>query len=229
MLLERIGATGRAWGHLPRLFRKGWGITAWSGFAILVVLGVLFLARDALKYLEWSPAVYQRFWPQRLLLAGHILGASACLILAPLQFSKRLRARYPRVHRTIGWGYVSAALASATMTLPLGFFSSCRMCIPPFAIWSALFFLVTATGVFMAVRRNFAAHRQFMIRSWVLMNGFVFVRLDTHLPFPLPTGAGIDRPAMLIWVAWVVPLLVTEICLSWLPLTRGGGRTVAVP
>ena len=66
-----------------------------------------------------------------------------------------------------------------------------------------------------------------MIRSWVLMNGFVFVRLDTYLEYPFPVGVGISRPAMLIWVAWVVPLLLTEMWLSWSPLVeRSRARTV---
>jgi uncharacterized membrane protein YozB (DUF420 family) len=69
------------------------------------------------------------------------------------------------------------------------------MCVPPFAIWSALFFIVTALAVLMALRRNVEAHRQFMICSWILMNGFVFVRPDAHLEFPLPTGPGVSRPA----------------------------------
>jgi hypothetical protein len=92
------------------------------------------------------------------------------------------------------------------------------MCVPPFAIWSARFLIVTALPVLMALWRNFEAHRLFMIRSWILMNGFVFVRPDTHLEFPLPTGPGVSRPAMLIWAVWVVPLIVTEMWLSWGPL-----------
>ncbi len=190
----------------------------WGGFALVVLLGVRFLVRDSLKYLEWSEAVYLRFWPQRGLLAVHVVTASLALIVAPLQFSTRLRANWPRVHRGMGWTYVICALVSAPFTFGLSFFSSCRMCIPPFVIWSALFFIVTALAVLMAVRRQFEAHRQFMIRSWVLMNGFVFVRLDDLFPYPLPVGDGVYRPAMIIWVVWVVPLLITEMFFSWSPL-----------
>lgn len=228
MLLERVRATNTPTRQLPRLLLGGRNAVVWGGFTLFVVLGVAFLVRDALKYLDWNPAVYQRFWPQRALLAGHIVGASLCLMLAPFQFSARLRSRRPRVHRAIGWTYVSAAILSASLTFPLGFFSSCRMCIPPFAIWSVLLFIVTALAVLMAVRRRFDAHRQFMVRSWVLLNGFVIVRLDTHFPLPFPTGLEIDRPAMLIWAAWVVPLILTEMYLSWLPLARGRIKPVAV-
>ena len=155
------------------------------------------------------------------MLAIHVLTASLALVIAPLQFSNRLRKRWPVLHRRIGWSYVILVLISAPVSFRLSFFSSCRMCTPPFAIWSALFFIVTATAVVMAVRRQFEAHRQFMIRSWVLMNGFVFLRLDTFLEYPLPSGPGIERPAMLVWAVWVVPLLVTEMWLSWLPLVKG--------
>ena len=211
------------------LLRVGRSLFIWGGFALLVLLGVRFLMRDALKYFEWSEAVYRRFWPQRLPLALHALTASIGLLVAPIQFSTRLRKRWPVFHRTTGWIYVVCALISAPLTFYLSFFSACRMCTPPFAIWSAVFLTVTVLAIVSAVRRDFEAHRQFMIRSWVLMNGFVFVRLDDLFPYPLPTGQGIERPAMIIWVVWVVPLLLTEMWLSWSPiLARRKSRSVRV-
>lgn len=217
-------AAGRSAGIIHELLRLGRGTFIWGGFAFLITFGLLFLVRDSLKYLDWSEAVYRRFWPQRLGLAIHVLTASVALVIAPIQFSTRLRKRWPRMHRWTGWTYVTCALISAPVTFHLSFFSSCTMCVPPFAIWSVLFLIVTALAVLMAVRRNFEAHRQFMIRSWVLMNGFVFVRLDTFLEFPFPTGAGVERPAMLIWAVWVVPLLMTEMWLSWGPLVARSRR-----
>ena len=209
------------------LLRWSRSATIWGGFAFLLLFGVLFLIRDSLKYLEWTETAYRRFWPQRIWLATHVLTASLGLLIGGLQFSSRLRKRWPRVHRRIGWTYVACALISAVFSFRLSFLTSCRMCVPPFAIWSTLFLIVTALAVLMAVRRQFDAHRQFMIRSWVLMNGFVFVRLDTYLEYPFPVGVGISRPAMLIWVAWVVPLLLTEMWLSWSPLVeRSRARTV---
>ena len=199
-------------------------VTVSGGFALLVLFGVLFLIRDSLKYQEWTQSVYQRFWPQRVWLAVHVISASCALVAAPLQFVRRVRTRWPVLHRWTGWVYVIGALVSALASLRLSFLSSCIMCIPPFAIWSVLFLIVTALAVVMAMRRSFDVHRQFMIRSWVLMNGFVFVRLDAHFPLPFPTGPGVDRPAMLIWAVWVVPLIVTEMCLSWAPMLRRSVR-----
>ena len=208
------------------LLRWGRSTLIWGGFGSLFVVGLLFLGRDSLKYVEWSEAVYRRFWPQRIGLATHVLTASLAFVLGPLQFSTRLRKRWPVVHRWIGWSYVSCALLSGLVSFRIAFLSSCRMCVPPFAIWAAIFFIVTGLAVLMAVRRQFDAHRQFMIRSWVLLNGFVFVRLDTYLEYPFPVGPGIDRPAMLIWAVWVVPLVLTEMWLSWGPLVTRTRRRV---
>ncbi|MEQ1855740.1 MAG: DUF2306 domain-containing protein [Longimicrobiales bacterium] len=208
----------RTW---PRLASS---LVGYGALALLVLLGWFFINRDALKYLTWSPDVYQRFWPQRWLLVPHVVTAGAALLLGALQFIKPIRQRWPRFHRTIGWLYVVAGLVGAPLAFRLSMFSSCLMCIPPFALWSVMWFIATLLAIVMAVRRDFEAHRQFMLRSYVLMNGFVFVRLDTHLPYPLPEGPGVDRPAMIIWVAWVVPLLVTELWLSWRPLALGRRR-----
>lgn len=65
----------------------------WGGLANLVLSGLLVLIRDLLKYLEWTEVVYQRFWPQRMLLASHALTASICLVIAPFQFCSRLVSR----------------------------------------------------------------------------------------------------------------------------------------
>jgi len=211
-------------GFVPTAFDMGRRGFLAGGFVLVVLIGVKFLLRDSLKYADWTEVAYQRFWPQRIWLAIHVVSASCALLVAPLQFVGIVRKRFPAVHRWTGWVYVVGALIAGIASFRLSFLSSCRMCIPPFAIWSGLFLLVTGLAIVMAVRRNFEAHRQFMIRSWVLMNGFVLVRLDTHIPFPFPTGPGVDRPAMLIWAVWVIPLIITEMWLTWTPVLMRNRR-----
>lgn len=197
----------------------------WAGvWFVVIALGVAFVRRDAWKYIEWSEAVYQRFWPNRILLATHVAAAGVALLIAPLQFVKPLRIKWPRIHRAIGWVYVVCAILSAIVSYRLSFYA-CPMCVPPFVMWSVVFFIVTTAAIVMAIQRNLKAHRHFMIRSYVLMNAFVLVRLDAHLidtplEIPLPMGPGVERAPMLLWVVWVVPLLITEMWLSWYPAVR---------
>ncbi len=199
-----------------RLFRRTVFFFCWAG---VIAFGVFFIWRDVGKHFFHTSRILG-LTPDRTLII-HITTGTVALLIGPLQFSKRLRRKWPLVHRTTGWGYVGCVLISAPATYVLGYRSFCPMCTPPFFIWSTLWLGMTATAIVMATQRNFTAHRQFMIRSYVLMNGFVFTRLDAFFPFPLPSGLDIDRNSMIIWIVWVVPLIITEMWLSWLPLARG--------
>ena len=71
----------------------------------------------------------------------------------------------------------------------------------------------------MLFRSNLAAHRLFMIRSYGLALVLVWLRLMFDLQdwlfFYVQDEA--MRDATREWASWVVPLLVLELWLSWLP------------
>ena len=71
------------------------------------------------------------------------------------------------------------------------------------------------------MRRQFAAHREWMIRSYVVTFAFVMFRLLEDLD--VYGGLGPSAQAvMLAWMAWTVPLLFTEVALQW---RRSVGRS----
>ena len=193
----------------------------WGAFwSVAMILAVFFVRRDALKYVDWSEAVYQRFWPNREFLAIHVAGAGIALLIGPLQFVSAIRNRWPRIHRSIGWVYVVACLTSVPAALLVSLDSSCALCVPPFVVWSATTMAVTGLALLLALLGRHRAHRDFMIRSYALMYAFVFVRLDHHLigtPLEIPLAEGIQRNAVILWLAWVIPLLACEVALVWLP------------
>jgi hypothetical protein len=76
-----------------------------------------------------------------------------------------------------------------------------------------------------AVRnRRFDAHRDWMIRSYVVTWTFVFCRMAMQLPlFP---GLGAEGITATIWISFVVPVLACEIVMQWSttsPLPRRAG------
>lgn len=193
-----------------------------GGWFVAVVFAVNFVERDAMRYLDWSQGAYQRFWPNRWLLAVHISGAAVALLVGPTQFSKTLRRKIPRAHRMAGWLYVTAVLVSTPVAMRLAT-DSCALCVLPFEVWGIVTIVFTVIAVLMAVMGNYKAHKDFMIRSYVMMYAFVIVRLDTHaqgtfLEIPLPEG--VERSSMVLWYAWVIPLLVVEAGISWFPTVR---------
>jgi hypothetical protein len=60
--------------------------------------------------------VWQHYEPFKWWLLPHGLAGACALLLAPMQFSDRLRGRFTKLHRVIGRIYVTSALVLA----PLG-------------------------------------------------------------------------------------------------------------
>lgn len=196
------------------------------GWGVVVIASLYFIQRDAFRYLDYSPAAYRHHWELRWWLIPHILGAGAALLAGPLQFSSRLRARAPMLHRTLGRVYVFGGLVASPAALRLALGSQCELCVVPLTILALLWLGSTATAFWAARRRVFALHRQFMIRSYVLMCAFVVIRLTDFIPLPFVVVDDEARRSLFEWLCWVVPLLLTEAYLSWVP---GARRALSVP
>ncbi len=82
-------------------------------------------------------------------------------------------------------------------------------------LYLALPWVVTTGMAYVSVmRRQFAAHREWMIRSYVVTFAFVVFRLLEDLN--VYGGLGDEtQSVMLAWIAWTVPLLFTEVALQW--------------
>ncbi|MFJ9690693.1 DUF2306 domain-containing protein [Kitasatospora sp. NPDC101183] len=111
-------------------------------------------------------------------LVAHAGPAGLTLVIGPLQFVPRLRARYPRLHRLAGRVYLvsvvaaSAAALYAAAVTPSGF---------PLQV---AFFLLTAAWLFTAAqayrtirRGEVQLHRVWMIRNYALTFAAVTLRL----------------------------------------------------
>ena len=78
--------------------------------------------------------------------------------------------------------------------------------------------LLAAAMAYRAARnRRFDSHREWMIRSYVLVWSFVFCRLASRVPAVEGLGGG----SAFIWLSWIGPLLVCELALQW----RAGAPT----
>ena len=198
-------------------------------WAVVVATAVYFVQQSALRYTDYTEKTYGQFWNLRLWLIPHILGAGPALLLGPLQFSSGLRRRWPMAHRVLGRVYVFGGLVAAVAAFRLALASRCQPCIPPLTLLALLWFSTTAIALWMARRRAFTAHRQFVIRSYVLMCAFVIIRLIDDVPLPLAIEDRHTRRSVFEWLCWVVPLLVTEMWLSWRPALGAIGSWSPIP
>ena len=146
---------------------------------------------------------------------------------APFQFIPAIRQRAPHWHRAIGRGYVGGACGGALLAIYLGAivgeYEGSRLSI---ALTGLLWLFFTLAAWRLAVAKNFVAHRAFMIRSYTMTLVLVWLRLmydfQDYLFFYVKNAD--LRDATREWASWVVPLLVVEMWLTWLPQLRGRKR-----
>lgn len=188
---------------------------AWT--AAILVLGYFalhFYIRDPLHYIvDYSPQSFTRYWPHRFVLYPHILGGTLALFTGPFQLWSGLRRSHLNIHRALGYLYITGIVLAGASAFYLAVYAE-----PP-AEGIALFALAAVWWICIAMafvairRRQIDAHRQWMIRGYVLTFAFVSVRYVTDVP--VLARFGDERFTIAAWVCWTVPLFLTEVALQW--------------
>jgi uncharacterized membrane protein len=172
----------------------------------------------------------RRFGDDPLMTMLHILPGGLLLLLAPFQFSPRIRNRHIRFHRWSGRVLVGCAVVSALagfyfgLRMPYGGLSETAVIV----LFGAIL-LVAVTLAVAAIRRgDVARHREWMIRAFAVVVGIATIRvvgmvLDVLLT---PTGVGpADVFVLSLWTGWILTLTAAEV---WIRYTRGArGRESA--
>ncbi len=191
--------------------------------AALFLLSLYYLYR-AVSYRFLVPG---RLGPPNPISTGwyytHVLFALPVLLGAPLQFISQLRQRRPAIHRAVGKAYVGGATVAAITAIYMGAagpYEGSRLSI---SITGTLWLFFTLAAWRHAMNRNFSAHRAFMIRSYTMALVLVWLRLMFDFQDYLFFYVNDEdlRDATREWASWVVPLLVVEFWLSWLPQLKG--------
>jgi uncharacterized membrane protein len=150
-------------------------------------------------------------------LVAHIFTAAVALVLGPLQFMPAVRARR-RLHRTLGRSYLLAGvLPSAAAAIPVAVWSG-RLLTQIGLVTAAVLWLVTGALAYRAARRrDFAAHRAWMMRNYAL----TFLAVTSRVLVPVfllaqaPFG-GVDPASVPSLIplgqtlGWIVDLIVAE-------------------
>jgi uncharacterized membrane protein len=174
--------------------------------------------------------VDRRFAVNPLATLLHVLPGAMFLILAPLQFSSRIRDRYIQFHRWSGRVLVLAAFVVAIpglyfgLLIPYGGLGE----VTAVAVFGGLF--VFAVGrAFLAIRtRQVARHREWMIRAFAIAIGISTVRVVGAIFDLALTPAGIRPPAVFVfslWTGWCLTLGAGEL---WIRYTRPRGGSLLV-
>jgi uncharacterized membrane protein len=194
----------------------------------------MWYAGDAVIYAFVRERSAEEPWLRTIGSFVHLAVAAPLLLMAPLQFSRRIRAHWPHWHRWIGRAYLSFAIVAALGALYLGATFERVGSRVPLAIFAVLWLAFSLAAWVCARRGAFPAHQRFVMRSYAVALAFILVRLlgdfqDALFPFIADQDL---RDATREWLSFVLPLIVLEAWISWwpsLPITHHRHPAVVAP
>ncbi|MES2673581.1 MAG: DUF2306 domain-containing protein [Pseudomonadota bacterium] len=147
----------------------------------------------------------------------HVLIAPIYLLLGSLQFFRKFRESRPRLHRING--YIVACLALVVA------FSANRLAyemglgkwqeLVPTVLFSSLFIIFLAIAIYNARKKNYEAHREWMMRHYAIAlaaGGTIRVLLVSSHLVGLGTEASI---ATVFWVSFLLNLSIAELYINY--------------
>jgi hypothetical protein len=217
--LCETGRHGARAGGSGGFLRRGRGALALVFWSKVIGLVLHFLGRDALHYFRFDEADFGTLWPRRAWLIPHICGGMIALITGPLQFWSGLRGMAPRFHRWTGRLYLLGVLLAAGSAFYLARFimpdEGALLAGVSLMVLATVWLCTTVMAVSAVVHRRFDAHREWMIRSYVVACAFVNLRWLGAWPLLATLGTARERLPVIIWASWAAPLFVAEIFLQW--------------
>lgn len=203
-----------------------WAWVALSSVAIAAyfggqyVPGLAAVAAKSPTVTSAAQAFDHRAWPIEGGLIVHIVGASIALALGPWQFSRRLRATRPRLHRVMGRAYLVAVALGSVGAIATSIYSTLGLKgFPGFAALDVLWAWTAYRAYRSARTRSFREHQAWMMRNFALTYAAVTLRLELALllllqvPFESPGGfphAYDQAYGSLPYLAWIPNLVIAE-------------------
>ena len=198
---------------------------AFVGLAVAARRTIVLLKPGALDSAK-NPAAEldAHFAGERALVLTHILPAMLFMVLGPLQFVRGLRSRYPRLHRWSGRAFLTASAVVGISGLKLAFGKTIGGLDEKAAItlFGTLFLVCLAKALWHALRREFAGHREWMIRGYAIGLAVATIRPIMGAFFAAAVMSGhAPQPkeffGTAFWIGFTLQTIAAEI---WINCTR---------
>lgn len=187
-------------------------------FALLATLfltGLLYVAAELVYSVTRDRSEFDGL--DNAMRLAHLVFTLPLLLVPILQFSSRLRTKKPGLHRTLGRVYLASTMLAALGAVYLGLFFDEPGRRVPLVIFACLWFYFGAAAWLAARRRAFDAHARFVVRTYGIALAFVLVRILGQLD-PILLAFIADEAVRNVtreWLAFLIPLVLIEVSLSW--------------
>jgi uncharacterized membrane protein len=157
--------------------------------------------------------IAQHFAPGMMFLIPHAIFAGLAMVMGAFQFSSRLRSRYLRAHRVMGYIYVAGVMIGAPIAIPL----AARVATPSLVAASAVqafgWMLCTGIALYCIRNGNVQQHRRWMIRGYPFAMIFTVARMIVPIPPILRSGfVGVE---IVVWTTIALAAFLPSVVLDW--------------
>ncbi len=198
-------------------------------FAFIAAMTAYVLYHNERFLVDPAHPIWQHYEPFKWWLLPHGIAGACALILAPMQFSERLRSRFKTLHRVTGGIYVTSALILAPLGVYIQYLDEAQGAARSFTIATVvdatLLMTTTAIGLVFALKGMFQQHRQWMIRSYAVSLTFIQIRFILGV-------TGLDQPfdwatlEVVVWTCVALSILVGDLTNQWYDLASARPRPV---
>jgi uncharacterized membrane protein len=200
-------------------------------WSIIILFSCYYLYR-AINYRFIKEGIGPTFWNKQFWFVSHLATAVIPLITGPFQFWAWFRKHYIKWHRVVGKVYIFGCLLGGVSALYLSITQPYPGSVVPSLLLATLWLFMTSAAWITILRKNVQAHRLFMIRSYTLTLSFIFLRILSDLVYKHNFLSFIEnqdvRDATYEWMSWVIPVLIVEFFISWLPSIKKMKSSTAI-
>ncbi len=159
----------------------------------------------------------QHYAPALGYLVIHGVFGALAMLLGAFQLSNRLRARYLRVHRVLGYVYVVSVFVAAPVAMPLAMKIDTPSLVAASGVQAFGWMLTTAIALYCVRHGNIVQHRRWMIRSYFFAMVFTVARL--LIPIPPIMKMGVVGVEMVVWSVIALAAFLPNLLLDWRAIT----------
>jgi uncharacterized membrane protein YozB (DUF420 family) len=204
------------------LQRSPWLLGKYFLFAFIGLMLAYVLAHNESFLINAQDPEWRHIHPFRWYLLPHGMAGACALLLAPMQFSDRLRRRFAKLHRVVGRTYVGGVLVAAPLGLYIQYFAERSGAPRSFSVAAATqattWIVTTVIALAFILQGKVEQHRRWMTRSFSVALVFLEVRLVLGV-----TGwehLGVSAAETVVWACNVFALLSADLVLQWQELRR---------
>ena len=181
-------------------------------FAIFCSLTVFVTYMKNARVFDPTSEIAQHFAPVRWYLVPHAFFGVLAMVLGVFQFSNRLRARYLKIHRTLGYVYVVSVFIAAPLAIPMTMRFGPSL-VAASSMQSFGWMLTTAIALYCVRHGNVTQHRRWMIRSYPFAMVFTVSRMI--IPIPAVLRLGVTGIETVVWTVIALAAILPNVFLDW--------------